>query len=118
MKRVTPCFLLFAVPLVAGCTDKGKVSEREARPNLDSIVSVANADASEIERGLPLGAAKLSALWAKGNDPKQDLRGVRQALIRMRREIADLTIAKSTFFALADDKGVGIRNDLEEDAMA
>ena len=30
----------------------------------------------------------------------------------------DLTIAKSTFFALADANGVAIRNDLEEDVMA
>jgi hypothetical protein len=36
----------------------------------------------------------------------------------VRREVLDLTKAKSTFFALADDKGIGIRNDLEQDAMA
>jgi hypothetical protein len=36
----------------------------------------------------------------------------------MRRDVADLNIAKSTFFALADPNGVAIRNDLEEDVMA
>ena len=110
--------LLVTSSALAGCTDKGRVSQKEARGNLDALVVIANTDAEQIERGLPQGAAKLSALWAKGNDPRQDLHAVRSALIRMRREVADLTVAKSTFFAVADDKGIAIRNDLEEDAMA
>ena len=101
-----------------GCTDKGKLSEKEAVTNVDALVVIADADVGQIERGLPLGAAKLSALWAKGADPSQDLRAVRSSLAKMRREVPDLTIAKSTFFAVADARGVGIRNDLEEDAMA
>jgi hypothetical protein len=32
--------------------------------------------------------------------------------------VPDLNVAKSTFFAIADDKGIGIRNNLEQDAMA
>jgi hypothetical protein len=104
--------------LSAGCTDKGKLSEKEAGANVDAIVAIADADVGQIERGLPLGAGKLSSLWAKGGDPRQDLRAIRSALARMRREVPDLTVAKSTFFAVADDKGIGIRNDLEEDAMA
>jgi hypothetical protein len=101
-----------------GCTDKGKISEREAHGNLDALTAIANADVAEIENGLPLGAAKLAPLWAKGNDPRQDLHALRTALARMRREIPDLNVAKSTFFAVADDKGIAIRNDLEEDVMA
>src|SRR6202000_164830 len=64
------------------------------------------------------GAQKLSALWAKGADPRQDLHAVRIALAKMRREVPDLTVAKSTFFAIADEKGIAIRNDLEEAAWA
>jgi hypothetical protein len=101
-----------------GCTDKGKLSEKEAHANLDALVAIADTDVQEIERGLPLGALKLGALWAKGNDPRQDLHAVRSALVRMRHDVPDLTVAKSTFFAIADDKGIAIRNDLEEDAMA
>jgi hypothetical protein len=55
---------------------------------------------------------------ANGADPKQDLAGVRKALFRTRRDVPDLDIAKSTFFALADGSGIAIRNDLEEDVMA
>ena len=101
-----------------GCTDKAKVSEKEAAANVNALVAIADSDVGEIERGLPLGAAKLSSLWANGADPRQDLRAVRSALARMRREVPDLTVAKSTFFAVADAQGVAIRNDLEEDAMA
>ena len=101
-----------------GCTDKAKLSEKEAAANVDALVAIADSDVGEIERGLPLGAAKLSSLWASGADPRQDLRAVRSALARMRREVPDLTVAKSTFFAVADAQGVAIRNDLEEDAMA
>ncbi len=102
----------------AGCTDKGKLSEKEANANIDALVAIADADVGQIERGLPLGAAKLAPLWAKGADPRQDLHSIRSGLARMRREVPDLTVAKSTFFAIADDKGIAIRNDLEEDAMA
>src|SRR5580700_5249720 len=101
-----------------GCTDKGKLSEKEAAANVDALVAIADSDVGEIARGLPLGAAKLSSLWASGADPRQDLRAVRSALARMRREVPDLTVAKSTFFAIADAQGIAIRNDLEEDAMA
>jgi hypothetical protein len=101
-----------------GCTDKGKLSEKEARANVDALLAIADTDVGQIERGLPLGADKLASLWAKGSDPRQDLRAVRSALVRMRRDVPDLTVAKSTFFAVADDKGIAIRNDLEEDAMA
>jgi hypothetical protein len=114
----TPWVSAFAALATLGCTDKGKLSEREAGLNVAALVAIADADVGEIERGLPLGAAKLSALWAKGADPHQDLHAVRSALARMRREVPDLTIAKSTFFAIADAQGIAIRNDLEEDAMA
>ena len=103
---------------LAGCTNKGKVAEREAHANVDALVAIADTDVGQIARGLPQGATKLGALWAKGADPRQDLRAVRAALLRMRREEPDLLVAKSTFFAVADDKGIAIRNDLEEDAMA
>jgi hypothetical protein len=39
-------------------------------------------------------------------------------LRQIRAEVPDLTVAKSTFFALADAQGVAIRNDLEQDVMA
>jgi hypothetical protein len=120
--RSLPLLLLGSVGALAlalaACTDKGKLSEKEARADVASLLTIADADVGQIERGLPLGAGKLSTLWASGADPRQDARAVRAALVKMRRDVPDLTVAKSTFFAVADAKGIAIRNDLDPDAMA
>ncbi len=41
-----------------------------------------------------------------------------QGLQKIQRDVSDLLVAKSTFVALVDDKGIAIRNNLEPDAMA
>lgn len=118
LRRSGAVLVVLAAMSAVACTDKAKLSEKEANANVNALVAIADADVGRIERGLPLGAGKLSSLWANGADAHQDLRAVRAALVRMRREVPDLTIAKSTFFAVADAQGIAIRNDLEEDAMA
>ncbi|HEY8038454.1 MAG TPA: hypothetical protein VIF15_01620 [Polyangiaceae bacterium] len=85
---------------------------------MSDLATLVDKDVGEIERGLPEGARRLAPLVGGGADPRQDVAGVRKALGRVRRDVPDLTIAKSTFFALADASGVAIRNDLEEDVMA
>ena len=107
-----------AAAATTACTDKAKLSAAQASAHVDALAALTDKDVSEVERGMPLGAAKLQALYARKGDPHQDLPAARTALLRMRRDVPDLTVAKSTFFALADDKGIAIRNDLEEDAMA
>lgn len=104
--------------LAQGCKDQAKESAKLAAGNVDTLADLVDKDIGEIERGLPQGATKLEHLWADGNDPTKDLPAVRQALLRTQREVPDLNIAKSTFFALTDDKGIGIRNNLDQDAMA
>jgi len=104
--------------LVAGCKDQAKESAKLAAGNVDELASLVDKDVGEIERGLPEGAKRMSKLYEGGADPKTDLPSVRQALLRAQREVPDLNVAKSTFFALTDDKGVGVRNNLEQDAMA
>jgi hypothetical protein len=106
-----------AVSLVH-CKDQAKESAAHAAPDAAMVATLVTKDVGEIERGLPEGATKLAPLVADGADPRQDIAGVRKALARVRRDVVDLNIAKSTFFALTDPAGVGIRNDLEEDRMA
>ena len=101
-----------------GCKDRAKEDAAKAAANVAVLAAIAGKDVAEVERGMPEGAKKLAALWAKGADPSKDLAAVRAALRRVRRDVPDLNLSKSTFFALADDKGVAIRNDLEEDVMA
>jgi hypothetical protein len=101
----------------AGCKDKGKQSAEEARANVRALVTLAEKDVGEIERGLPEGGKKMAALLGK-DDPKANAPQVRSALLKMRQQVPDLGVAKSTFFAFTDDKGIAIRNDLEQDTMA
>ncbi len=100
------------------CKDQAKESATRAAHDTATLVALVDKDLAEVERGMPEGAKHLAALVSGGADPKQDVAGVRKALLRVRRDVVDLGIAKSTFFALADVTGVAIRNDLEEDVMA
>src|SRR5579863_3280657 len=102
----------------AGCKDQAKESAAHAALNATDMAALVDKDVAEVERGMPEGAKKLAPLVAGSADPRQDAAGVRKALQRVRRDVMDLSIAKSTFFALADSSGIAIRNDLEEDVMA
>lgn len=92
-------------------TQKAAVAEADAvKLSDDTIGKVAN--------GLAQGAQKMTALYANGADPHEDPPAVRTALFDARKNVPDLEAAKTTFSVLLDDKGMGIRNDLEQDAMA
>lgn len=110
--------LLGLMPSVVACKNQGKASEEKATEHTTSLAQLSDRDVGEIERGLPAGATQLSSLFANGADPEKDLPAVRSGLKRIRAEIPDLTVAKSTFFALIDAHGVAIRNDLDVDVMA
>ncbi len=100
-----------------GCKDKDKENSANAGQIIATLAALSEKDVAEVERGLPDGAKMLAALFTKG-DPRQDIPAVRSALKKVRRDNMDLNVAKSTFFALTDDKGVAIRNDLDTDVMA
>jgi hypothetical protein len=110
---------LFAL---SGCKDPGQKSAEAARGDVARLVDLTAKDVAEVERGLPEGSKKLNALFekelGKDGDPKSNVPAVRSALLKMRQQVPDLGIAKSTFFAYADDKGIAIRNDFEQDTMA
>ena len=109
---------LALVAAASGCKDQAKESAGLATRDVGELTELVGKDVDEVTRGLPEGATKVASLVAGGADPRQDVAGVRKALMRTRRDVADLNIAKSTFFALADANGIAIRNDLEEDVMA
>lgn len=107
-----------AIALLPACKDKGQESATRAARDADGLAEQVDKDVAEVERGLPEGAKRLGALWANGADPRTDPHEVRGVLLKVRREVPDLNIAKSTFFAVTDDKGIAIRNDLQQDVMA
>jgi hypothetical protein len=110
--------LALALALAPACKDQAQESARNAAHDAAELAALVDKDVAEVERGMPQGATKLARLVAGGADPKQDVPAVRLGLLRVRRDVMDLTVAKSTFFALADTGGIAIRNDLEEDVMA
>ncbi|HEV3190412.1 MAG TPA: hypothetical protein VGY54_07940 [Polyangiaceae bacterium] len=110
--------LVALLSLLNACKDNAKESTARAAEDVAAVAELVGKDVAEIERGLPEGARLLGPLVTNGADPRQNLAGVRKALLRIRRDVMDLNVAKSTFFALADPSGVAIRNDLEEDVMA
>jgi hypothetical protein len=116
MRGRTAGVVLAGLFALAGCKDKGKQSAQAAADNVAALVVLAQKDVEEIERGLPQGA-KLMAPLVDKREPLEPP-AVRQKLLKTRREVPDLNISKSTFYALADEKGVAVRNDLEVDTMA
>jgi len=112
-----------ALVLVAAAAcgkDPGQRSADEARSDVQSLVALTDRDVAEVERGLPEGAKKLGELLAKEvgkGELKEHAPAVRSALLRMRQQVPDLGIAKSTFFAFADARGIALRNDFEQDTM-
>jgi hypothetical protein len=112
-------FIGLAGALSEGCKDRGKESAARANEDTLALAQLVNTDVGEVERGLPVGAAKFAAIFAPGaSDELKDPSVLKKRLLATRREVPDLVVAKSTFFALADDKGVALRNDLETDVMA
>src|SRR5258708_4662190 len=104
--------------LAAGCPGSSKVSVRKAISHVERLAKLADDDVEEVRRGLPRGAKALGQIWEGKGDPHADPGSVRRALERVRNEDHDLEIAKSTFFALADDKGTVFRSDQEPDQLA
>lgn len=109
--------LAFGVVFV-GCKDSGRQSAEEAKTNVDLLVALADKDVGEVERGLPEGGKKMAVHLAGEKDLSQNVPAVRNALQKIRREVIDLGVAKSTFFAFTDDKGIAICNNWTPDAMA
>jgi hypothetical protein len=106
-----------AIALVA-CTEPSKTSERKAASHVDRLAKLADEDVEELRRGMPHGAKGLGQIWEGKGDPHADPGSVRRALDRVRNDDRDLAIAKGTFFAVLDDKGIVLRSDQEPDQLA
>jgi len=109
----------FALALLVGCGRTDEASLARAREHAKELVEVAQRDAGEVRRGLPLGAQQLGQRWAaSGADLLNDPAAARDALNHARNKVQDLRVAKATFFALVAPDGRIVRNDREQDLMA
>jgi hypothetical protein len=100
-----------------GCNSGARETVRLAAEEVQSLEKAASEDIRQIRTGLPLGAAQLALAYkeaTRGMDPET----AKRALEKSRNKVADLRVAKSTFFALVQPDGTVIRNDQEQDRMA
>jgi len=117
-RTILALYVVTALVFFVACDSKVKKSVEQSKHHAELAVGAAQGDVEEIRKGLPEGAKQLAALYERNVLPQDDLQAVREALERARNKVQDLRVAKSTFFALADDKGTILRNDQEQDLMA
>jgi hypothetical protein len=108
--------LLGLAVLIPGCGDDRKKSAELAKTHVKALATTAREDVRQVRAGLPLGAAELAKLLPV--EGQADAPTAREALQKVRSKVADLRVAKSTFFAIVSPSGVVIRNDREQDRMA
>lgn len=110
-----------AVPLllsvISGCKGSQEASVKRAESHVRDLVAVAANDVAEVRSGLPQAEPHLTAVLASATRPEENPQEVRDAIERARHKVQDLRVAKASFFALTDAKGVVLRNDQEQDLM-
>ena len=111
-------FIAVLAAATSACTDSAKVSEGKAAAHVERLAKLADDDVEEVRRGLPLGAKSLGPAWDAKKESLADPSFARRSLDRVRDEHRDLAVAKSTFFALTDDKGTVLRSDQEPDILS
>jgi hypothetical protein len=104
--------------LSSGCAKTGEISKQKAREGVELLTKAATADVEEVRKGLPLGAKYLEGFFAGDAKAQGDAAAAKEALATARGKVQDLRVAKSTFFLLADARGVILRSDLEHDGLA
>lgn len=102
--------------MVAGCSDKTKLSEERAVAHAAESVALVDKDIEEIRRGLPAGAKKLGEIFGADKDITPGK--ARAALRKAREAVIDLQLAKSTFFAVTNLEGMAHASDLETDGFS
>src|SRR5882672_9832971 len=117
MKRRAILLLVFAITGIPACKDTAKISMTEASAHVAFLAGAVGRDVEEVRHGLPQGADLLAASWKADPSGATDLKAAADSLEAVRRKVQDLRLAKSTFFAIADDNGIVLRNDQEQDRM-
>ena len=120
MDRRTLVTALCVGPFAAllGCEDSGKVSASHASAHVQALAAIVERDVGQVRKGLPEGAGMLGELWRGEEDPQLEPERVRKKLARVREAVFELSIAKSTFFAVATADGLVIRSDQDVDTLA
>lgn len=100
-----------------GCKDTGKISESKAIQHVERLAQLADEDVEQLRTGLPRGANALGSDWAQPGGDAPDAQTVRARMEKVRDGERELSIAKSTFFAVTDGEGLVLRSDLDPDTL-
>jgi hypothetical protein len=100
------------------CKKQSAVSAEKAKASLPALTKATQEDVAEVRSGLPQGTKFLLPLFSTGKAAADDPHAARNALETARSKVQDLRVAKGTFFAVTDEKGVVIRDDDDEDTLA
>ena len=104
-------FALAIVGTAAACTRPGgSNNERLARDNVNFLVEISVADTTEVERGLPEGAKRLSTDDLSKQTAKE--------IATVRRQVLDLNSAKTVVFGVVSLEGRWLATDAEKDPYA
>lgn len=112
-----PLFLFFALGAL-GCEDVGKKSAEQGKRHVAFLTSAAREDVAQVRRGLPEGGRELTSLFQAAFPELPAPETARGALRRTRERVPDLSIAKSTFFAVTAPDGRVLRADTATDELA
>src|SRR5215813_7236760 len=116
--RLGPASVVVAAVISASCSEPSKVSERKAMEHVDRLARLSDDDVEEMRRDMPRDAKTLGQIFDGNANPHADPAAMRRALERVRNDDRDLSVAKGTFFAVADDKGLVLRSDQDPDSLA
>ncbi len=104
--------------IASACKSQAAVSAEKAKPSVVGLAKAAREDVSQVRSGLPQGAKFFLPLFGTGKPASDDPHAARSALETARSKVQDLRVAKGTFFAVTDERGVVIRDDDEPDTLA
>ena len=110
--------LAASVAFSFGCEDVGKKSAALAKGHVLMLAKAAKEDVLQVRRGLPEGAVQLSEVYQAAFPEVPSAETARKALRQTRERIPDLSIAKSTFFAMTSPDGRVLRSDMATDDLA
>jgi hypothetical protein len=116
-KAISFCGILL-LSSVSACKKQSAVSADKAKASVPALAKAAAEDVAQARSGLPQGTKFLLPLFTTGKPAQDDPHAARLALETARNKVQDLRVAKGTFFAVTDEKGVVIRDDDEQDTLA
>jgi hypothetical protein len=109
---------IFLLGVVPACKKQSAVSAEKAKASIPALAKATVEDVAQARSGLPQGSKFLLPIFTTGKPASDNPEAARTALNTARRKVQDLRVAKGTFFAVTDEKGVVVRDDDEQDTLA